>query len=369
MPDKLKILVSGGGTGGHVFPAIAIANAIKELRPDTEFLFVGANGKIEMEKVPAAGFDIKGLWISGFHRKLTVRNLLFPFKLSHSLLKAWSIVRKFKPDTVVGVGGYASGPVLQVANWMGIPTLIQEQNAFPGVTNRLLSGKVKRICVAFEGMEKYFPKEKIINLGNPVRDSIVNMDVDRKAALDYFGFSSGLPVVFITGGSLGARGVNNGVLANLKKFYDAGFQVIWQSGKLYVEEARRAAKPYEAQIKVYDFIGKMDHAYEAADIIVSRAGGIISELCIVGKPVVLMPSPNVAEDHQTNNALSLVETNAAIMLKDSEAEAEMFQVVDSLWSDELLRKRMGTAIKKLARTDSAEQIARQVLQIKLHEVD
>ncbi len=363
MQDKIKILMSGGGTGGHVFPAIAIANAIKQQAPNADFLFVGAKGKIEMEKVPAAGYPIEGLWISGFHRKLTVKNLMFPFKLGHSLIKARSILRKFKPDLVVGVGGYASGPVLQVANWMGIPTLIQEQNAYPGVTNRLLSSKVRKICVAFDGMEKYFPAEKIINLGNPVRDAIIHMKVEKKAALDYFGFTADKPVVFITGGSLGARGVNNAVMANLKAFHQAGYQLIWQSGKLYLDEAIEKVKGFEDLIKVYAFIGKMDHAYEAADIIVSRAGGIISELCIVGKPAILMPSPNVAEDHQTNNALSLVNKDAAQMLKDTEGEQKLFEMVDALWQNESQRKQMGASIRKLARIDSAEQIAKQVLSL------
>lgn len=363
MDKPLKIIVSGGGTGGHVFPAIAIANAVKEKRPDAEFLFVGAKGKIEMDKVPQAGYSIKGLWISGFHRKFTLKNLMFPFKLGHSLIKAFSIVRGFKPDLALGVGGYASGPVLQVANMLGVPALIQEQNAYPGVTNRLLAAKVEKICVAFDGMDKYFQKDKIVNIGNPVRDSIIQMKGERDEAIKHFGLDPAKRLIFITGGSLGARGVNDGVKAHLQSFYDADIQLLWQCGKLYLEESRQLVAPFSDKIKAVDFISRMDQAYIGADLIISRAGGVIAELCIVGKPVILMPSPNVAEDHQTSNAMSMVNVNAADMVKDTEAPTVLFDKAMAILNDRDKAIQMGKSIKALARPNAASQIADQLLSL------
>ncbi len=363
MPKPLKVIVSGGGTGGHVFPAIAIANALKKEVPNAEFLFVGAKGRIEMEKVPKAGYPIKGLWISGFHRKITLRNLMFPFKLGHSLTKSFFIVRKFKPDVAIGVGGYASGPLLQAATMMGVPALIQEQNAFPGVTNRILSKRVQKICVAYDGMDKFFEQQKIVNLGNPVRDAIIHIKGTKEEALKHFGLDPNKKVVFITGGSLGARGVNNAIIHHLKNFHDQGIQLIWQAGKIYIEEAREKAAPYADSIKALDFIDRMDLAYIAADLIISRAGGTISELCIIGKPTILMPSPNVAEDHQTSNAKSLVEKEAALMVKDDEAKAQLFDAVQEVLKDENRMNRLAKNIKALARTDSAEKIAKEVLKL------
>lgn len=359
-----KIIISGGGTGGHIFPAIAIANALKKMEPDVDILFVGAQDKMEMEKVPKAGYPIKGLWISGFQRKLTWQNVAFPFKLMSSLWKSVRIVRQFKPDVVVGVGGYASGPLVYAATLFGVPALIQEQNSFPGITNRLLAKRVNKICVVYENTDRFFPKEKMMVTGNPVRDLILNLNATRSEALSHFGLAANKKVLFITGGSLGAKGINEGIAAHLDKFVAQDIQLIWQAGKFYLDWAKELVKGKEDLIKVSAFIDRMDLAYIASDAIISRAGGIISELSIVGKPVILMPSPNVTEDHQTANGRSLVEQNAAIMIKDSEAEEKLWKATEAVLFNETKRRELSTNIKKRAITNAAERIAKEVLQLK-----
>ena len=357
----LKVIVSGGGTGGHIFPAIAIANAIEKIRPDTEFLFVGAKGKMEMTKVPEAGYKIEGLWISGLQRKLTVDNLSFPFKVFSSLWKARGIIKRFKPDLAIGVGGYASGPLLKVAAWKNIPSLIQEQNSFPGLTNKLLAKDVDKICVVYEGMEKYFEKEKIIITGSPIRDLIVNATYDKQEGLEHFGLSADKKVVFVTGGSLGARGINNGIKASLETFRKNNIQLIWQTGKFYIEEMQKVVPAGDKDFKLMAFVKRMDLAYAAADVIVSRAGGTISELRVVGKPAILMPSPNVTEDHQTYNAMSLVKKDSAILVKDKDAPQILASTIIDLLNDPKRCQTLSENIKKMEITDAADQIAREAL--------
>jgi UDP-N-acetylglucosamine--N-acetylmuramyl-(pentapeptide) pyrophosphoryl-undecaprenol N-acetylglucosamine transferase len=361
----LKIIVSGGGTGGHIFPAIAIANAIKTLRPDTEFLFVGAEGKMEMEKVPAAGYKIEGLWISGFQRKLTLSNLAFPFKLISSLRKAKKLLKTFDADAAIGTGGFASGPMLQVAANKGIVTLIQEQNSYPGITNKILSKKVDKICVAYNGMEKYFPKEKIILTGNPVRQDILSLEGKRERGIEFFGLDSNKKTILVIGGSLGARTINESIATCIQSFADANIQLIWQTGKGYFETAKTATASYnEKGIKAFDFIQKMDYAYAVADVVISRAGASsISELCLVKKPCILIPSPNVAEDHQTKNAMALVTYNAALLIKDIEAKEKLKEVVLNLMQDETQCIKLSENIGRLAFKDSATVIANEILSL------
>ncbi len=361
----LKIIVSGGGTGGHIFPAIAIANAIKALRPDTEFLFVGAEGKMEMEKVPAAGYKIEGLWISGFQRKLTLSNLAFPFKLISSLLKAKKLLKTFNADAAIGTGGFASGPMLQVAANKGIVTLIQEQNSYPGITNKILSKKVDKICVAYNGMEKYFPKEKIILTGNPVRQDILSLEGKRERGIEFFGLDSNKKTILVIGGSLGARTINESIATCVQSFADANIQLIWQTGKGYFETAKTATASYnEKGIKAFDFIQKMDYAYAVADVVISRAGASsISELCLVKKPCILIPSPNVAEDHQTKNAMALVTYNAALLIKDIEAKEKLKEAVLNLMQDETQCIKLSENIGRLAFKDSATVIANEILSL------
>lgn len=361
----MNVLISGGGTGGHVFPAIAIADAIKKLAPETKFLFVGAKGKLEMEKVPKAGYDIEGLWISGFQRKLTARNLLVPFKLVASMLKARRLVRRFSPDVAVGVGGYASGPTLEMACRMGVPALIQEQNSFAGMTNRLLGSKVDRICVAYEGMEPYFPAEKLVLTGNPVRDAIRNSAVTREAGIAYFELDPGKQTILVFGGSLGARSLNE-AMARQQELLESHpeVQVIWQAGSLYIERFRDCATAQLPNVHIRPFIDRMDLAYAAADVIVGRAGAItISELCLVGKPVVLIPSPNVAEDHQTKNALALVEKDAAVLVQDTGAGEGIISKPLEILSDAAWAGKLGKNILKLARPNAAEDIAKEVINL------
>ncbi|MEM9920048.1 MAG: undecaprenyldiphospho-muramoylpentapeptide beta-N-acetylglucosaminyltransferase, partial [Bacteroidota bacterium] len=327
-----RVLISGGGSGGHIFPAIAIADALKDAHPGVEILFVGAKGKIEMEKVPKAGYKIKGLWISGFHRGEIWRNLLFPLKLIVSLFKAYGIIRRFRPQVVVGVGGFASGPTLEVASRLGIPSLIQEQNSFPGKTNRLLAAKAHKICVAYEGLERYFPKEKIVLTGNPVRKDLTDLGAHKEQALKHFGMATAKGVIVLVGGSLGARSLNRAMRANadlLKRHQDV--QVLWQAGKLYIDEYAECETARLPNVKISAFIDRMDLAYSMADVLICRAGALtISELSIIGKPAILIPSPNVAEDHQTHNAKALVERDAAVLVKDAEAAAEMIPKAISL---------------------------------------
>ena len=362
--DKLKIIISGGGSGGHIFPAIAIANEIKKQLPDAEILFVGAKGKIEMEKVPKAGFPIKGLWISGFHRKLTLRNLLFPFKLVSSLFKAFGIIQSFKPDVVVGVGGYASGPTLQVATMKGIPTLIQEQNSFPGITNRLLAKKVNRICVAYEGMDKFFPKEKIRHTGNPVRQDIVELTDKKEEGLKHFGLDLNKKTILLFGGSLGARTLNDSIATN-KDLLDANqnVQVLWQAGELYIEEFKQSAAAHLDNVKILSFIDRMDLAYAMADLVICRAGALtISELCLVAKPAILIPSPNVAEDHQTLNAKALSTKDAGVLVEDKNAEGMLKEALQILGNQHAV-DGLKNNIKKLAKANAAENIVSEILQI------
>ncbi len=356
---EMKVIISGGGTGGHVFPAIAIAHAIRKSRPDAKILFVGAEGRMEMEKVPAAGYKIIGLKISGFRRSLSLKNLAFPFRVLAAMRKAGKIIRDFSPDVVVGVGGYASGPLVKVATRKRIPAVLQEQNSYPGITNKLLAARASRICVAYDGMEKYFPKEKILLTGNPVRQDIMNLSGKRERALEVFGFSADRPVVLVVGGSLGARTINESIHQGLARLSEAGVQLLWQTGKLYGPVAREAVSAYSSKGMVAtEFITQMDLAYAVADLVVSRAGAIsISELCLVRKPAILIPSPNVAEDHQTRNALALVNYQAALMVRDQNAREQLTTQILDLLADQDLCARLQTNIASLGRPDAADKIA------------
>lgn len=358
----VKIIISGGGSGGHVFPAIAIANAIKKKLPDAELLFVGAKGKLEMEKVPKAGYQIKGLWITGFQRKLSLRNLIFPLKLLNSLWNAWRILRQFKPDVVVGVGGFASGPVLEAASRMGIPTLIQEQNSYPGITNRILAKKVDKICIAYDGMERFFPAEKLVRTGNPVRSDL-SATISREVAAAHFGLDPKAKILFVFGGSLGAKSINEAMAANAELLsHSPGIQVLWQMGKLYVEKFENCATAQLPNVQVRAFIDRMDFAFAMADLVICRAGAMtIAELCLVGQPAILIPSPNVAEDHQTPNAKALMAQNAGVWLPDSEASEKIIIRAKEVLEDEALLKQLSENISKLAVPDASERIADEVL--------
>jgi UDP-N-acetylglucosamine--N-acetylmuramyl-(pentapeptide) pyrophosphoryl-undecaprenol N-acetylglucosamine transferase len=363
----MRVLISGGGTGGHVFPAIAIADAVKAALPGAEFLFVGAQGKLEMEKVPKAGYRIEGLWISGVQRKLTLRNLLVPFKLVASLLKARRLIREFRPDVAVGVGGYASGPTLEMACRMGVPALIQEQNSYAGATNRLLGAKVDRICVAYEGMERYFPAEKIVLTGNPVRDAIRNSRATREEGLAFFDLDPNKKTILLVGGSLGARSLNEAMAQQTALLSEnPQVQVLWQCGALYIDRFGECETARLPQVRIMPFIDRMDLSYAAADLIVSRAGALaISELCLAGKPAVLVPSPNVAEDHQTKNALALVQKDAAILVKDAEAAQWIIRKALEILKDTSKANMLGKNILSLAKPRAAEDIAEQILQLKI----
>lgn len=364
--NSLRIIVSGGGTGGHIFPAISIANAIKEQHPDTEILFVGALGRMEMQRVPAAGYKIIGLPVAGFDRKHLLKNIGVLIKLFRSQCMAKKIIKRFKPHAAVGVGGYASGPTLKTAGQMGIPTLIQEQNSYAGVTNKLLAKSAKKICVAYDGMERFFDKDKIILTGNPVRQNLLNKKMNREEAVRSFGLDPTKKTVLIIGGSLGARTINNCVMEALDKIKASDVQFIWQTGKIYIEEARQAVKKAGNLSMLYttDFISDMAAAYSAADIVISRAGaGSISEFCLLGKPVILVPSPNVAEDHQTKNALALVNKEAALYIKDSEAPELLIDTALRTVKDTETLKRLSKNITKLAFKDSANVIANEVCKL------
>lgn len=366
MEESIKVIISGGGTGGHIFPAISIANAIKEQHPDAKILFVGAEGRMEMQRVPAAGYDIIGLPVAGFDRKNLLKNFGVILKLMRSQIKARKIIKDFKPDVAVGVGGYASGPTLKVAGTMGIPTLIQEQNSYAGVTNKLLAKQAHKICVAYEGMERFFDKDKIILTGNPVRQGLLNPAVSREEAIRSFGLDPEKKTVLIIGGSLGARTINNCVMQGLEKIKQSGVQFIWQTGKIYIDEARAAvARAGEMpMLCVTDFISDMSAAYRAADLIISRAGaGSISELCLLAKPVILVPSPNVAEDHQTKNALALVNKKAALYVKDAEAGEKLLDTAIGTVQQADTLNELSTNIAKLAFKDSANIIAREVYKL------
>lgn len=357
-----RIIISGGGTGGHIYPAIAIAQAIQKIEPEAEILFVGAEGRMEMEKVPEAGYKIIGLRIAGLQRRLTLKNLSFPFKLAGSLIKARKIVSDFKPDVAVGVGGYASGPLLRAAAWKNVPVVIQEQNSYPGITNKLLGKAASAICVAYDGMEKFFPSSKIKHTGNPVRSGFDGLDALRDEAIEFFGLGRSKRTILAIGGSLGARTINESLAAMLDQFPgDGDTQLIWQTGKNGVSISEAALKGDES-VKALPFISRMDLAYAAADVIISRAGAMsISELCLVGKPVILIPSPNVAEDHQTKNAMALVDKGAAILVKDNEAKKELRTVLQDLIANETKQKELSASIKKMALPDASDTIAREVL--------
>lgn len=360
MKQSIKILLSGGGTGGHIYPALAIANEIKNRYPEAEFLFVGAKDKMEMEKVPQAGYEIKGLWISGIQRKLTLKNLLFPVKLIDSLIKANRIIKKFKPDIAIGTGGFASGPTLLVASRKGIPTLIQEQNSYPGITNKFLGKKADKICVAYDNLERFFPSGKLIKTGNPVRESLLSIHVTekQKEARELFDLKKKRLTILVIGGSLGARKINQLIEENLPVFKDLKVQVLWQCGKLYYDEYQKYNE--KKNVQVHAFINKMDLAYAAADIIISRAGASsVSELCIVGKPTIFIPSPNVAEDHQTKNAKAIADNHAAILLKESELDTFPL-VFETLIKDEGKQQSLSENIKVLALPNATNLIVGQV---------
>ena len=363
MEHNLRIIISGGGTGGHIFPAVAIANALKAQRPDTEILFVGALGRMEMQRVPAAGYNIKGLPICGFNRKNLLKNFAVLFKLWKSQRIAKKIIKDFKPVVAVGVGGYASGPTLNQCASMGIPCLIQEQNSYAGVTNKLLAKKASKICVAYEGMERFFPKDKIVLTGNPVRQQLLDTQLTKAEALRTFGLEPSKKTILIVGGSLGARTINDSVMAHLDELQNSGVQVIWQTGKNYFENIKQqlAEKSPMPALKPTDFIADMGAAYRAADLVISRAGASsISEFCLIGQPVILVPSPNVAEDHQTKNAMALVNRQAAQFVSDAEAPQKLIPLALSTVKDDQILGQLSHNIKLMALRNSAEKIANEV---------
>ena len=356
--DSYRFILSGGGTGGHIYPAIAIANELKKRHPKAEILFVGAKGRMEMEKVPQAGYKIEGLWITGLQRKLTLKNLLFPFKLISSLIKAGNIVLRFKPHAVIGTGGFASGPLLRVASGRNIPCLLQEQNSYAGMTNKLLKNRVAKICVAYDGMDKFFPEEKIVKTGNPVRGDLVEAKSDSKEALKFFGLHAEKPTVFILGGSLGARRINELVEKELGFFEELGIQLLWQCGKLYYEEYKK----YNSDtVKVLDYVARMDLAYAAGNIMISRAGaGSVSELCIVGKPVLFIPSPNVAEDHQTKNAMALAKVDAAVLLQEKDLDLDFEKSFSEVFGSKEKQELLQANIRKLAMPNATKDIVDEI---------
>jgi len=358
MKQSVNIILSGGGTGGHIYPAVSIANELKAKYPEANFLFVGARDKMEMEKVPQAGYEIKGLWISGLQRKLTLKNLAFPFKLFSSFLNAYKIIKNFKPSIVIGTGGFASGPTLFMANRLGIKTVIQEQNSYPGITNKLLSKKAHKICVAYDGLERFFPVGKIIKTGNPVRQDLLDIIGKEDEAQAYFKLKSDKKTLVIIGGSLGARAINNLIEKHIHWLVEKKVQVLWQTGKIYYNEFKKYDELEGVQ--TFSFMERMDLMYAAADFLISRAGASsISELCIVGKPVIFIPSPNVAEDHQTKNALAVVNNNAALLLKES--ELYMFQTMFSdLIENEELQQTLSENIKKLALPNATKDIVKEI---------
>ncbi|WP_374505626.1 undecaprenyldiphospho-muramoylpentapeptide beta-N-acetylglucosaminyltransferase [Flavobacterium sp.] len=356
-----KFILSGGGTGGHIYPAIAIANELKSRFPESEILFVGAQDKMEMQKVPQAGYPIKGLWIAGLQRRLTFDNALFPVKLLSSLLKSRQIIKQFKPDVVIGTGGFASGPLLQMANSAGIPTVIQEQNSYPGITNKLLSKKANAICVAYEKLERFFPKEKIVLTGNPVRQDLIAIDGKRAEGLAHFNLDPNKKTILILGGSLGARRINQLIEKELEFFALQKVQLLWQCGKLYFEEYQ---KYNSDNVQVMAFVERMDLVYAAADIVISRAGASsVSELCIVGKPVIFIPSPNVAEDHQTKNAQSVADKNGAILIRESELDTAFESTFSDLIANESKQNELSRNIKNLALPNATKAIVEEILKL------
>ncbi|KGD69309.1 undecaprenyldiphospho-muramoylpentapeptide beta-N-acetylglucosaminyltransferase [Flavobacterium aquatile] len=359
---KLKFILSGGGTGGHIYPAIAIANELKSRFPDAEFLFVGAQDKMEMQKVPQSGYAIEGLWIAGLQRKLTLQNAMFPLKLVSSLLKSRQIIKKFKPDVVIGTGGFASGPLLQTANTLNIPTVIQEQNSYPGITNKLLSKKANAICVAYENLEQFFPKNKIVFTGNPVRQDILDVDSKRSEALSYFNLDENKKTLLVIGGSLGARRINQLIAKEIDFLRNNNLQIIWQCGNLYMADYKQFSDVENVQ--VVSFIDRMDLIYASADFVISRAGASsVSELCLVGKPTIFIPSPNVAEDHQTKNAKAIVDKNGALLIKESDLDEKFESVFNKLIHDENLQKGLSENMKKLAKPNATKDIVEQIVKL------
>ncbi len=366
MDKELRVIISGGGTGGHIFPAISIANAIKAKHPEAQILFVGAQGRMEMQRVPAAGYEIKGLPICGFDRKHLLKNIVVLFKIWKSQRMAKTIIKRFKPMVAVGVGGYASGPTLNVCADHGIPSLIQEQNSYAGVTNKLLAKKAAKICVAYEGMERFFPAEKIVMTGNPVRQNVLTCPLSKQEARKQFGLNPDRKTIMLVGGSLGARTVNEGMRQHLQEVKDADAQFIWQTGKYYNDEMNKAVEAFGQipNLKVLDFISDMGAAYQAADLVISRAGASsISEFCLMGKPVILVPSPNVAEDHQTKNAMALVNKDAAIYVKDAEAPDVLLSRALEVVADEKQLASLSQNIRKMALRNSADVIADEVVKL------
>ena len=357
-----KFILSGGGTGGHIYPAIAIANELKSRFPNAEILFVGAKDKMEMQKVPQAGYKIEGLWIAGLQRKLTLQNTMFPLKLMSSLWKSRKIIRSFKPDAVIGTGGFASGPLLQAANSFGIPTVIQEQNSYPGITNKLLSKKANAICVAYENLERFFPKEKIVFTGNPVRQDLVEVDSKRQEGIEYFKLDPNKKTLLVLGGSLGARRVNQLIEKELDFLLEKGIQVFWQCGKLYFEDYKKYND--KQNVQVVSFIDRMDLIYAAADFVISRAGASsVSELCLVGKPTIFIPSPNVAEDHQTKNAKAIVDKKGAILLKENELDSTFETTFSDLISNEKWQNEISKNIKSLAKPNATKDIVEEIIKL------
>jgi UDP-N-acetylglucosamine--N-acetylmuramyl-(pentapeptide) pyrophosphoryl-undecaprenol N-acetylglucosamine transferase len=358
---QYKFILSGGGTGGHIYPAIAIADELKFRFPDAEFLFVGAKDKMEMQKVPQSGYQIKGLWIAGLQRKISLPNLMFPFKLVDSLWESKKILKRFQPDVVIGTGGFASGPLLKMASMMGIPTVIQEQNSFPGITNKLLSKKADVICVAYENLEQFFPKEKMVLTGNPVRQDLIDIESKRREAIQHFNLDPNKKTLLVLGGSLGARRLNQLIEKELENIVSQNVQIVWQCGKLYFEDYKK----YNANnVQVFPFIERMDLVYAAADIVLSRAGASsVSELCIVGKPVIFIPSPNVAEDHQTKNAKSIVDKKGGLLLKESELDAEFSLVFEALLKDQGKQNQLSENIKQLAMPEATKTIVDEIVKL------
>lgn len=358
---KSRFIISGGGTGGHIYPAVAIANELKSRFPEAEFLFVGAKDKMEMQKVPQAGYAIKGLWISGIQRKLTLDNAMFPFKLLSSMWNSFRIIKSFKPDVVIGTGGFASGAVLKVASMLSIPTVIQEQNSYPGITNKLLAKKANKICVAYENLERFFPKDKMILTGNPVRQDLIN-EASKSEAIAYFKLDANKKTLLVLGGSLGARRINQLIEKELDFLLSQNIQIIWQCGKLYLNDYEKYNEKENVQVTA--FIDRMDLVYAAADVVISRSGASsVSELCIVGKPTIFIPSPNVAEDHQTKNAKAISDKNGALLMKENELDTQFEIVFSDLISNESKQAELSENIKKLALPNATKDIVEEIIKL------
>ena len=359
--ENPKFIISGGGTGGHIYPAVAIANELKSRFPEAEFLFVGAKDKMEMQKVPHAGYAIKGLWISGIQRKITFDNVMFPLKLASSMWNSFKIIKSFKPDVVIGTGGFASGAVLRAASMLNIPTVIQEQNSYPGITNKLLAKRANKICVAYENLERFFPKDKMILTGNPVRQDLIEV-ADKKEAIAYFNLDANKKTLLVLGGSLGARRINQLIEKELDFLLSQNIQIIWQCGKLYLNDYSKYNK--KDNVQVVAFIDRMDLVYAAADVVISRSGASsVSELCIVGKPTIFIPSPNVAEDHQTKNAKAISDKNGAILIKESELETQFETIFSDLISNESKKSELSQNIKKLAKPNATKDIVEEIIKL------